>query len=89
MNTQTLLKQLGTALPMMGAKDFVDLGYGMSFKIQGSKRGNKIVITLATDSDTYIVDLWRGITRVGSVEGVHVEQLHSTLESLTGLYTRL
>lgn len=94
MNHETLIKQLGTALPMMGAKDLVATETGLQFKIgRNSKGGNKIRIALRMD-DTYAVEFWHvkgtNIFQVGeTVEGVYADALHATLKNLTGLETRL
>ncbi len=91
MNTQTLIAQLGTALPMMGAKNLVASEHTLTFSIGRNGKGvNKISITLTPD-DLYTVSAWN--SRQGAVkgieQGVYADSLHSVLESLTGLYTRL
>jgi hypothetical protein len=91
--TATLIRQLGPALPMMGARDLVETDDGLQFGIRGCRKGNKIRIALCPD-DTYSVELWSvkgwDVSQIGeTVELVHVESLHSVLESLTGLYVRL
>ncbi len=93
MDHKTLIKQLGTALPFLGAKDLVASENALHFKIRGCKKGNKVRISLAAD-DTYSVELWHvkgtNIFQVGeTVDGVYCDGLHQTLESLTGLYTHL
>lgn len=93
---QTIANQIGNrAFFMLGAKDLVAMEKGLQFKIgRNSSGGNKIRVVLDEGLDLYNVELWhvRGtnIFQVGeSVCGVHVEQLHTILESLTGMYTRL
>jgi hypothetical protein len=91
-DANTLIRQLGTALPMLGAKDLVASENGLQFKIQGCQRGNKVRITL-DPSDTYTVELWkvRGLDfkQIGDQSFVHADQLHGALKALTGLDTRL
>lgn len=93
MNHQTLIKQLGTALPMMGAKDLVAGNDALYFRIGRNPKGvNKVSITLAADLYTvtaFKVDRYGNWTQKGQAEGVYADQLHQVLESLTGLYTRL
>ncbi len=90
---ETLIKQLGTALPMLGARDLVASGSALQFKIRGCKAGNKIRIALRPD-DTYAVELWHvkgtNVFQVGeTVEQVHADNLHAVLANLTGLDTRI
>lgn len=91
--TATLIQQLGTALPMLGARDLLETENGLQFKIRGSKVGNKIRIALRPD-DTYAVEFWHvkgtNVFQVGeTVELVHADSLHAVLKSLTGLDTRI
>lgn len=89
---QALLAQLGTALPMLGARDVVASENAIQFRIRGCKAGNKIRIELRPD-DTYSVELWRvkgaDTSMPASVDGVHADRLHTVLSSLTGLDVRL
>lgn len=88
----TLIRQLGTALPMLGARDLVAIESGLQFKIQGCPLGNKLRILLSP-FDLYTVQLWkiRGADArlVEARDFVHADQLHRTIEALTGLRTRL
>lgn len=89
----TLIRQLGTALPMMGASALVETECGLQFKIRGCREGNKVRISLRPD-DTYAVELWHvkgtNVFQVGeTTEMVYADSLHAVLESLTGLRTRL
>lgn len=92
MDAATLVRQLGTALPMLGARDLVASGSALQFGIRGCKRGNKIRITLRPD-DTYSIELWKirgaDATQVEEVGMVHADQLHDVLARMTGLSTRL
>ncbi len=94
MNVDTLIRQLGTALPMMGAKNLVSgLNGELFFAIGRNPNGiKKLSISVAAD-DTYTViafkvqkHIWRAVSEC---EGVYADQLHTVLESMTGLYTRL
>jgi hypothetical protein len=87
----TLIRQLGTALPMLGAHNVVALENGVQFSIRGCKRGNKIVIVL-DPSDTYSIALWwihgADAHEIAGVHFIHADQLHSMLSSLTGATLR-
>ena len=97
---RTLLTQLGTLIPMFGAKNILDTGRGVQFKIgRNPKRITHITIELA-DDDTYDVKLSRvpsmkmllkGAETVncGEFEMVYADQLHSLLEATTGLCASL
>ena len=96
----TIRRQLGTALPMLGAKNLLVMGRGLQFKIgRNPKRVTHVQIDLAGD-DTYTIKF----LRVPSVKklcagaepktlaecaGVQVGSLHDTLEAHTGNFTRL
>lgn len=93
MDHKELIRQLGTAIPMMGAKNFMAGETSLSFRIGRNSKGvNKLTITLSPD-DTYIVRAFKvakfSATIVGEMRGVYVDSLHAVLESLTGMYTRL
>jgi hypothetical protein len=89
---KTIQAQLGGALVMLGAKNLVALSDSLQFNIQGSRKGNKIVIRLAAD-DTYTVELWKirvpDFKKVAEVDGVYVDALKRTITGLTGLFTTL
>ena len=97
---RTLLAQLGTAIPMFGAKNILDTGRGLQFKIgRTPKRVSHITIELAAD-DTYTVKFSRVPTlkamlkgadtvTLAELDGVHADSLHRLLETNTGLATRL
>lgn len=89
-----LIDQLGNmTFRMLGVSSLVALPNGLQFGIKGSKAANKLVITVDATSDTYDVQAWR-VTRkacdlVTEQSGVYVDRLHQTIQSMTGLYTRI
>ncbi len=102
---QTIKQQIGSgSLYMLGAKDLLDLGNGLQFKIRGSRKANTITITLSAD-DTYQVKIskvtggrWSNKKMefsplkekvVGDHSGVYVDALRSIIEGDTGLYMSL
>lgn len=90
MDTQTLIKQLGTALPMMGAKDLVKSAQTLQFRIGRNVKSVKVITIQLEADDTYTVRAIGANLRIkGECFGVYADQLHTVLESLTGLYTRL
>lgn len=94
---QTIIDQLGRrTLFMLGAKNLLDLGNGLQFRIRGSGRVNTIMIELDAGLDLYDVKFYKigrapgyKITEVAIYRGVHVEQLHPMIEETTGLRTSL
>jgi hypothetical protein len=96
----TLISQLGTALPMLGAKNLLDTGKGLQFKIgRNPKRVTHVQIEL-DPSDTYTLTflrvpgvraMCRGAEQVelACVSFIHCDQLHTTLETHTGNYCSL
>ena len=94
---RTILAQLGNlALSMLGSKNLVDLGDGLSFRVRGSKRANYVEIRLDAGRDLYNVAIKKigrapgfKITDVAEHEGIYVDQLHELIERDTGLYTRM
>lgn len=85
----------GGTLFMLGAKNLVDHGDGLSFRVRGSKRVNYVKITL-DPSDTYSVEFKKigrapsfKVTEVSDFSMVYVDRLHDLIESETGLYTRM
>lgn len=85
---------------MFGAKDLVDTGRGLRFRVgRNPKKVTHIAIDLDA-SDTYTVTFIRQpsvrawakgaeIKTLGEFEMVYAESLHELLESNTGLATRL
>ena len=92
----TILQQLGGAwrlVMMTGAKDFVDLGNGVRFRIgRNGERINTVAVTL-TPLDTYDVEFsWttvRGSTPKASFTNIYCDQLVGLFERTTGLYLTL
>lgn len=87
--------QIGSrALLMIGAKNLVDTGKGLSFKVGHGVRNengrvNYITITLDEATDTYIMEALygtvRGLTTRAKIEGVYVEMLHDFIRDNTGM----
>lgn len=96
MIANTILKQVGRrALFVLGAKNLLDLGNGLSFRVRGSRTVNYIEITLDAN-DTYsfrTAKIGRApnfkVSNDSTVDGVYCDMLHSLIESKTGLYTSL
>lgn len=94
---QTIMDQIGRpTFFMVNAKNFLDHGNGLSFRIQcrGTK-ANYVEILLAGD-DTYtvkIVKIGRApsykIVERCNVEGIHVDGLHDLIAEHTGLAVRM
>ena len=89
----TIKDQIGhKALFMLGAKNLIDHGDALSFRIRGSKAVNYIKITL-TPADLYDIEfgkVWGSKYTVKStVESYYVDMLHTAIEEATGLYTSL
>ena len=89
----TIREQIGhRALFMLGAKNLIDHGDALSFRIRGSKAVNYIKITL-TPADLYDIEfgkVWGSKYTVKStVESYYVDMLHTAIEEATGLYTSL
>lgn len=92
----TILEQLGGAgrlVAMMGARNFLDLGDGLQFKL-GRGAANKathLTITLTAD-DLYTVRFQRvakrglEISEKGTTEGVYADQIRGLIERETGMY---
>jgi hypothetical protein len=89
----TIIDQLPrAAFTMMGAKDLVDMGNGLRWRVgRNAKRVTHVQVTLNA-SDTYDVATYR-ITKHGlnvelldDVRGVYVDALRRVIESRTGLY---
>ena len=96
MNTATtIIKQLGgnRAMTMMGAKNILDNGNGVTFKIGRNAKGvTHITITL-DPSDTYSVKMQavRGasVTTKYEADMIYCGSLASLIECETGLYLSL
>ncbi len=81
--------QIGNmAFRMMGVKNTFNIPNGLMFQIKGSKKVNKIVITLMP-SDTYKLDFYKGIKLVYTTDDIYFDMLHEVIERQTGLYLSL
>ena len=92
----TIIDQLPRmAFTMMGAKDLVDMGNGLRWRVgRNAKRVTHVQVTLNA-SDTYDVATYRSTKRgldyvlMADVRGVYVDALRATIENATGLYLSL
>lgn len=89
----TIGDQIGhKALYMLGAKNLVNHGDALSFRIRGSKAVNYIKITL-NGMDLYDMEfgkIWGDKYTVKATHNdVYNDMLHSLIEKETGLYTSL
>ena len=77
---------------LIGARDFVSTGSGIRFHFRGSSKANLCEVTLDTDSDTYIVKLYKqsrsGLDTALFYEAspVYADNLATVFEQATGLY---
>ena len=82
----------GKALYMLGAKNLIDHGDALSFRIRGSKKVNYIKITL-NGMDLYNIEMgkvWGTKYKVVyTLEDAYNDMLHGIIERETGLYTSL
>ena len=91
----------GKAFFMLGAKNIAcgvieknefNMSY-LGFKIRGSRKVNYIRVILDEGSDTYFLQFIKYTSKeiniVCECSNVHAEDLHSLIESNTGLYTSL
>lgn len=95
---KTIAESLGGGtLFMLGAKNLVDHGDGLSFRVRGSKKplANYVKITL-DPSDTYTVEFKRlgrapnfKVFDVADYSMVYVDMLHDLIETHTGLCARM
>ncbi len=93
---KTIVSQLGNmTLNMLGAKNLLDLGNGLSFRVRGSKTVNYIAIEFDAATDTYRVRTCKmgrapnfKISNDNTLEGVYVDMLHGLIEDTTGLCAR-
>lgn len=94
---KTIVTQLGNmSLNMLGAKNLLDLGNGLSFRIRGSRTVNYIAITLDAGTDTYSVRTAKigrapscKVSNDKTATGLYADMLHTAIETTTGLYTSL
>jgi hypothetical protein len=94
---QTILEQLGGRrfIAMTGARDFLDCGNALKFRIPGNiaqKRINLVMITL-NGSDLYDVEfgrLWKmNYKPVEKHDDVYFDELQPLFTQVTGMYVRL
>jgi hypothetical protein len=92
--SQNIAAQIGNcAFTMMGTRMKIASGNSLIFDVRGSKKVNKIVITLEP-SDTYKIEFFK-ISRklvsqlVYSTDDIYNDQLKEVIERHTGLYLSL
>lgn len=86
-------QQIGhKAFFMLGARNLMDHGDALSFRIRGSRKTNYIKITL-TAADLYDVEFGKvakyDYKVVSTTEGAYADMLHGLIETATGLATKL
>ena len=78
---------------MLGAKNLVDTGKGLTFKVGRNAKGVTHVTIELLPSDTYRVHFQRvwgtKVTTKADHSDVYVDSLHRIIESETGMYTSL
>lgn len=90
----TISKQIGgSALFMIGAKNLLDHGDALSFKIgRNSKSVNYVKITL-NSNDLYDIEFcWvnkNGVKERSREDGIYNDMLRGAIERNTGMYTSL
>lgn len=93
---KTIRQQISPqTLMMMGAWNQTAHADGFSFRFRGSRRVNYLRVKL-DPMDTYTMEFCRigraprfTISNEVSFERVYFDMLHSTIEKVTGLYTKL
>ena len=95
----TISTQIGRqAFFMMGAKNLVGHESALSFKVGRNSKGVTHVMVTLTADDLYTVEFIKinmhprakEMRKVlATVEGIYVDQLHTTIEGGTGLYLSL
>ncbi len=94
---KTIADQIGgRAFYMIGAKNLVDTGKGLDFKVGRNANGVTHVSIKLTDMDLYDVEFVRCNTRakvmrktVSLAEGIYADMIHATIEDGTGMVTSL
>jgi len=96
---RTILQQLGANkfAAMTGARSFLDLGNGLSFKLPGAsgftKQGINYVKIILDPSDTYTMEFGRvrggNYKIIHTEQGVYFDQLQPIFTATTGLETHL
>jgi len=99
MNTtaQTIADQIGCrAFAMIGAKDLLDCGDTLQFKIGTNAKGVAAVRVTLTPDDTYTMTFYGRLNRKtfeqpvkAEVDGIYADSLRTTIKLHTGLYTSL
>lgn len=83
----------GKALYMLGAKNLVNHGDALSFRVRGSRKVNYIKITLDAGMDLYNMEFGKihgyNYKVKATHEGVYADMMHDLIEAETGLYTSL
>ena len=90
---ETIRQQIGQkALYMLGAKNLINHGDALSFRIRGSRKVNYIKITLTAD-DLYDIEFGKihglNYTVKHTTKGAYNDMLLNSIEIHTGLYTSL
>ncbi len=86
----TIAEQLGNkALTMWGAKELVDEGDALKFKVGRNPEGVTHIRVFLRPDDTYNVEAWKirgtSVKQVGLHQVVYVEDLRRVIQDLTGL----
>lgn len=94
MIAKTIARQIGNqALTMIGAKNLVNLGNGLSLKVGRNSKGVNYLKIVLEPNDTYTMTAYalRNMTPKvkGEMSGLYFDQLRPAIEQLTGMYTRL
>lgn len=95
----TIAQQIGgKAFFLMGTRQKIGTSNSLIFDIRGSKKANKIEITLEP-SDTYRIDFYKNkrvkkffppeSIRVHTSDDIYFDMLHEVIERNTGLYLSL
>ena len=93
---RNIIAQLGNlTLSMLGAKNLLDLGNGLSFRVRGSRIVNYVAITLDAN-DTYSVRTAKigrlpacTVSNDSTDVDVYADMLHDFIADATGLATSL
>jgi len=90
---KTIQEQIGgKAFYMLGAKNLMDCGDALSFRIRGSKAVNYIKISL-NGKDLYDMEFGKIHGMNYKVKATHndvyADMMHGLIEDETGLYTKL
>lgn len=95
---ETIVQQIGNrSFYMIGAKQFVVRECGLSFCLMRNPKKATFILIQLTPYDDYKITTVRRRKHAGKIsdeiigecDGVYVEELHSTLEDMTGLSFRM